>query len=456
MCITFSDQTSSEMIVSGIVGEDGKPVRIKMEKPEAIKMLLTKNRACNGGQRKIGKERRRRNNAKGRLQRRDDFDKESFEDESDFEDEDDLLDGIRGGERGIGKENRRNNRKYQRKGDGHNYDEESFEDESDLEDEEDLLGLPEDIRKYILKQEKRRRRRRRRRRRGRNAGFEGKDGTDAGSHSSSSFTSSSCDSGDEPQTVDRQAKAKRRKQRGHQSKSKEKDNAKRKSRRRRKHGSVDDHRSSSEDEWSSHSRSDSQIGRSSVRSKDSEELYLPPIQSGGGAAKQQRRSKRGERHLLEGLDSNEHLPDIGEMGRGRHTRGKRGSTLGGSGESRMTDDEGYFRLPAITESARNKVSVSRHEMESASLRYRGREHHLSGPSPRNADLAQQPESASPQPSGSAYELDAVASKTGGRRRRRSKQLDSGYLNDTRRGRRQIPTNSTRTKRRESTNHVHAC
>lgn len=40
MCITYSDQASSEMIVSRILGEDGKPVRIKVECPETIKRLL--------------------------------------------------------------------------------------------------------------------------------------------------------------------------------------------------------------------------------------------------------------------------------------------------------------------------------------------------------------------------------------------------------------------------------
>ena len=37
MCITLSNQGSSEFILSGIVGEDGKPVRVKVKNRMGIR-----------------------------------------------------------------------------------------------------------------------------------------------------------------------------------------------------------------------------------------------------------------------------------------------------------------------------------------------------------------------------------------------------------------------------------
>ena len=65
MCITYPDQASSEMIVSGILGEDGKPVRIKVESPETIKKLLRRRAKRKKKRRAVDKERRDRSKAAG-------------------------------------------------------------------------------------------------------------------------------------------------------------------------------------------------------------------------------------------------------------------------------------------------------------------------------------------------------------------------------------------------------
>jgi len=64
MCITFTDQASSEMmIVDGIVGEDGKPVRIKVGDAESIRKLL-KRKAKERHKRKQRRTRKKREECK--------------------------------------------------------------------------------------------------------------------------------------------------------------------------------------------------------------------------------------------------------------------------------------------------------------------------------------------------------------------------------------------------------
>lgn len=64
MCITFTDQASSEMmIVGGIVGEDGKPVRIKVGGAESIRKLL-KRKAKERHMRKQRRARKKREECK--------------------------------------------------------------------------------------------------------------------------------------------------------------------------------------------------------------------------------------------------------------------------------------------------------------------------------------------------------------------------------------------------------
>ena len=58
MCITSPDKAKSDIVVGGLVGEDGKPVRIRVEDPRSIKKIL-KRREKKKKQRKRERERKK-------------------------------------------------------------------------------------------------------------------------------------------------------------------------------------------------------------------------------------------------------------------------------------------------------------------------------------------------------------------------------------------------------------
>ncbi len=378
MCITFSDQTSSEMIVSGVLGEDGKPVRIKVAKPEAIKLLLIKK-------------------------------------------------GTKRGVKGVFEMQTANgskmkDRRLQRSGGGRYSAEESSEGEPSLgeEEEQSELDLPEDIRKYILRQERRRRRRRRRKR---EQGHENIDGPNPGSCSPDSTSSSSYESGNDSESlVNEQTKQNGRRQRSH---GKGKTAAKRRRRRhrdKRRHGGAGGSQSSSEeeDEWSSDS--------SCVRSKVNGDTHLPPIATGG-----QQQCMRKGKTLQKDCDYEEHLPEIeGVVRYTGHSGDRRGSIVSErerSRMSRMPNSDGRFQLPHISE--------SRLSANTSSIGCSSREHRLPSLSPGHPTVSQED---APSSTGGP---DAGAGKTKGGHSSLSKHLDSRLPNGTRRGSHQFPTGPRR-------------
>ena len=86
MCITFTDQALSEMmVVDGIIGEDGKPVRIKVEDLESIRKLL--KRKARVRHKRKQRRRARKKRKEGKRPMKGDNQREGGTEESDGEDE---------------------------------------------------------------------------------------------------------------------------------------------------------------------------------------------------------------------------------------------------------------------------------------------------------------------------------------------------------------------------------
>ena len=84
MCLTLSNQASSEMIIDGIIGEDGKPVRIKVADPVSLRQQLLKQKAKKKHKRKqreARKRRRRRRRRRGYKNKGDVQEDEAKEDD---------------------------------------------------------------------------------------------------------------------------------------------------------------------------------------------------------------------------------------------------------------------------------------------------------------------------------------------------------------------------------------
>ena len=158
MCLTLSNQASSEMIIDGIIGEDGKPVRIKVADPVSLRQQLLKQKAKKRHKRKQREARRRRRR-------------------------------------------RRRRRGYENKGDVQ--EDEAKEDDEYVSDDsisssdssgEELLNLPKAFQKYILKKAGQQHKRKRS-----NGGLSVTVSDGELSYSSSSLSSISGDSSDPSQ-----------------------------------------------------------------------------------------------------------------------------------------------------------------------------------------------------------------------------------------------------------------
>ena len=162
MCLTLSSQASSEMIIDGIIGEDGKPVRIKVTDPVSLRRQLLKRKA---------KKRRKQKQ----------------------------------------REARRRRREYQNKGDIQ--EDEAREDDEYMSDDstnssdssgDELLGLPKAFQKYILKKGCQRHKRRRGNGRLSVTVSDGELSDGELSYGTSSFSSSSWESSDLSQVSSRE------------------------------------------------------------------------------------------------------------------------------------------------------------------------------------------------------------------------------------------------------------
>jgi len=181
MCLTLSSQASSEMIIDGIIGEDGKTVRIKVTDPVTLRRQLL-----------IRKAKKRRKQKQ--------------------------------------REARRKRRGYQNKGDVQ--EDEAREDDEYMSDDstnssdssgEELLGLPKAFQKYILKKAGQHHKRRRDNGRLSTTVSDGELSDGELSYGTSSFSFSSWESSDLSQVSSREYHDQKeqkspRKQRKHQSK----------------------------------------------------------------------------------------------------------------------------------------------------------------------------------------------------------------------------------------------
>lgn len=380
MCITFSTHASSEMIVSGIVGEDGKPIRVKVEKPEAIKTYLAKkgNRRSFGTRRK-GNKKGRRPQRSGSSDGRDSVEMESFEDETDSNSEvedgsvldlpEDIKRYILKQERKRTRERRGRRRKESLDDDtgaglgsptpdstsdcSSNYD---IEDESLLAhgktkqngwDQRDCLSSVEDG--NLLKRERRdgREKKGREERRERSWKRGRKDRKKRGKQNG--WDQHDCSSSSEDRNIFRRERGERgwrgeRRERKEGKEGRGRERSKRQKHRRERYDESCSSNSDS-DEWSSDHRYSSQSCNGCTRTRD---IHLPLL-ANSAEGMQYRRLTTEDQPLLGGLDPSEHLPDIVGTIRDRiHSRGH--------GErSQMADNQCHFKLPHISESAQDEV-----------------------------------------------------------------------------------------------------
>ena len=289
MCITYSDQTSSEMIVSGIVGKDGKPVRIKVKSPEAIKRLIKKT---------VKKEKKRRAGGKERSER---------------------------GKAGSGMQGLA----------GHGSEWDSLSSDSSVED---LVDLPEPLKKYFLRKNKSHSQQNHE---GGTSDRDGQYSNELSSSQSSTFISSGCN-GEHIGPKDHSSKENHCLcgDHHHTRARKKKKHSKRRSQTKKQHSNVSrktkPQGTSEEDMFSSHSEELSELDESATytdisglkrnyrkskhskrskhthrKSEDSKGFHLPQIPGTGNdslANTTRRKSNKGPNHLE--TTSSERLPEI--------------------------------------------------------------------------------------------------------------------------------------------------